>query len=82
MRSSRHRLTRQFQVAALSGLPSSQALARQSDSPAISFEKALAKAKSAVQNLMYFGDLLTKSLYYRDKQQMEELQAVLDSISR
>ena len=42
------------------------------------FDVALAKAKEAVKNFMYFGDLLTEGMRRKDEQKIQELQAKLD----
>lgn len=68
---------RLLNIAALSGTSASRFITRV-DVPGLNFQQFLAKAKSSVQNLMYFGDLLSRSLYNRDNQRIERMKAELD----
>jgi hypothetical protein len=69
---------RELQLAAVSGLAATAAGGKgaQMRLP-FTFPEALSKAKEAVRNLMYFGDLLAKGLYRRDEQVLAEMQARL-----
>ena len=66
---------RQLQVAALSGIAASEAAAALQSALPYSFDTAHAKAREAVGNLMYFGDLVARGLYRSDELVLEEMQA-------
>ena len=66
---------RALQAAALSGAPASEAAASSQAALPFDFEAAMAKAREAVESLMYFGDLLTRGLYRQDELALEELHA-------
>ncbi|MCY4004199.1 MAG: hypothetical protein OXF33_10900 [Rhodospirillales bacterium] len=66
---------RQLQVAALSGIAASEAAAALQSALPYSFDTAHAKAREAVGNLMYFGDLLTRGLYRQDELTLDEIYA-------
>ena len=66
---------RQLQVAALSGIAATEAAAALQSALPYSFDTAHAKAREAVGNLMYFGDLVTRGLYRSDELVVEEMQA-------
>ncbi|MFT3771113.1 MAG: neuraminidase-like domain-containing protein [Minicystis sp.] len=69
---------RELQLAALSGLSATAAGGKGAQMLLpFTFPEALSKAKEAVRNLMYFGDLLTKGLHRQDEQDLAEMQAKL-----